>query len=699
MKMADVRIGRKLFGSFALVVIIFLFVTSYQIYQMGFLGGLQNQGAQRMEDATAIYGVMDDLDEIYPMVADAIINRELDQTRKELAENKKKVKENVTKVNALADTAQEKNFAREFSSGYVGYIDFFENRMLPLLEGGKVALEKRLREALLIKDIALHVEAVYTVIADAVINRDLESSRKEFERIKAQTLKDVQDVKGLVDTAEEKAAAEKFEAVYLNYLGLFDQKMLPLLSQGDKADWSEIRQLDGEIDSLRRAAVQLLGQINKSLENEALAANENEKKIRELDGQIDAIRDRTAVPLLKMVDSLNKETRAGDELYDATSRSVLIVSIVITALGIIIALILAGLITRAITRPLSTGVAVADKLSQGDLTGEIQAPGRDETGQLLAAMQKMVQSLKEVVASVQDAAEAVAAGSQEVSSSSQQLSQGATEQAAAAEESSASMEEMGSSISQNADNAQQTERIAAKAANDARESGQAVKETVAAMKEIAERISIIEEIARQTDLLALNAAIEAARAGEHGKGFAVVASEVRKLSERSQTAAGEIRKLSAGSVQVAERAGELLTRLVPDIQNTAQLVQEINAASSEQNTGAQQINGALQQLDQVIQQNSAAAEEMASTAEELAKQSEIMLKSMAFFHVGDGRAQAIRTALKPAVKALLPKKTAALEADAQGKMRAVATRPAGVAINLGETETKADHLDSEFERF
>ncbi len=174
---------------------------------------------------------------------------------------------------------------------------------------------------------------------------------------------------------------------------------------------------------------------------------------------------------------------------------------------------------------------------------------------------------------------------------------------------------MVSNIKQNADNAQQTEKIALKAAHDAKEGGSAVTETVSAMKEIANKISIIEEIARQTNLLALNAAIEAARAGEHGKGFAVVASEVRKLAERSQVAAGEINRLSATSVQIAEKAGEMLTRIVPDIQKTAELVSEINAASAEQNTGAEQINKAIQQLDQVIQQNASVAEEMASTTE------------------------------------------------------------------------------------
>ena len=254
---------------------------------------------------------------------------------------------------------------------------------------------------------------------------------------------------------------------------------------------------------------------------------------------------------------------------------------------------------------LKAAAHVAASISNGDLT--VEAKVRSENDALGQALAKMLENLRKTVSEVACAAGNVATGSEEMSSTAQQLSQGATEQAAAAEESSSSMEEMASSVQQNADNARQTDKLASKAALDARASGEAVVRTVQAMNQVAEKISIIEEIARKTDLLALNAAVEAARAGEHGKGFAVVASEVRKLAERSQVAAAEITRLTVEGVQTAEGAGQLLGKLVPDIQRTAELVREIAAGSVEQSNGTAQVNKAIQQLDQVIQQNSAAS--------------------------------------------------------------------------------------------
>ncbi len=329
------------------------------------------------------------------------------------------------------------------------------------------------------------------------------------------------------------------------------------------------------------------------------------------------------------------------------SSNIMIIGLILAA---IFGITIAFFITRAITKPIFMGVKFAETVANGDLSQRLDITQKDEIGQLATALNNMVDKLKEVVANVQSAADNVASGSQELSASSEEMSQGSTEQAAAAEEASSSMEQMAANIRQNADNALQTEKIASKSAEDAKKGGESVAKTLAAMKEIASKISIIEEIARQTNLLALNAAIEAARAGEHGKGFAVVAAEVRKLAERSQHAAAEISELSGSSVEIAEQAGKMLSEMVPDIQRTAELVQEISAASKEQDTGAEQVNQAIMQLDQVIQQNASASEEMASTSEELSSQAEQLQDTIAFFKVDTKAGSKVRHAPQPMAK-------------------------------------------------
>ncbi len=338
--------------------------------------------------------------------------------------------------------------------------------------------------------------------------------------------------------------------------------------------------------------------------------------------------------LRKTTETAKEKILSEDQMIKNAVATRVVVSTV-SVIAVILGTLLGIAITKSITRPLRKSVDFTRAVAAGDLHDHLDINQNDEVGQLAGALNSMVSTLRNVVANVRSASDNVAEGSRELTDRSSLMSQGATEQAASAEEASSSIEEMNATIRQNSDNAQQTEKIALKSAADAAESGDTVANTVNAMKEIAQKTSIIEEIARQTNVLALNAAIEAARAGEHGRGFAVVAAEVRKLAERSQTAAAEISRLTVTSVAVAERSGAMLAKLVPDIQKTSQLVQEINAASREQTTGADQINNAIQQLNQVIQQNAGSSEEMAATAEELSAQAEQLRDAIAFFRVDE----------------------------------------------------------------
>ncbi|MGO9486035.1 MAG: methyl-accepting chemotaxis protein [Rhodomicrobium sp.] len=362
-----------------------------------------------------------------------------------------------------------------------------------------------------------------------------------------------------------------------------------------------------------------------------------------------------------------------------------------------------GLAMQRMTGNLRETAKVADAIAQGNLT--VDAKPLSDKDMLGTSLKRMVEKLRTIVGDALSASENVSSGSQEMSASSEQLSSGATEQAAAAEEASSSMEKMAAIIKQNADNASQTEKIARQSAADAESSGQAVARAVQAMQTIAEKITIVQEIARQTDLLALNAAVEAARAGEHGKGFAVVASEVRKLAERSQTAAQEIGTLSGQTASVAQQAGEMLTRLVPDIKKTAQLVEEISAACREQDMGASQVSLAIQQLDQVIQQNAAASEQMSATSEELAGQAEHLQESIAFFNIGGetggrrsaaNRTQAMQAAPKVHVGHLAVGKPIKAAKRAPAPARSAQRNGAGIPIDLVNGH---DEHDANFERY
>jgi len=409
----------------------------------------------------------------------------------------------------------------------------------------------------------------------------------------------------------------------------------------------------------------------------------------------------------------NTKRQMAEQAVESTQQGQQAQFLLLTLIGIslVVAIGAAIWISLNISRALGRAVGLAGAVAGGDLNQTITVSSNDEIGDLIKSLNVMVEKLKQIVAEALTAAQNVSAGSQELSASAEQLSQGATEQASSAEEASSSMEEMAANVKQNADNANQTEKIAAQSARDAEASGAAVGRAVQAMQTIAEKITIVQEIARQTDLLALNAAVEAARAGEHGKGFAVVASEVRKLAERSQAAAAEIGTLSTDTVKVAQEAGDMLAKLVPDIKKTAELVVEITAACREQDVGSAQINQAIQQLDKVGQQNASASEEVSSTSEELASQAEQLQSTISFFRIDHG-AEAKAAAPAPAqidrAVSQLKAKAASMAAVNRGahKASAAPAKPAprrkvvngsggGFAFDMHDG---GDERDAEFQR-
>lgn len=569
-----------------------------------------------------------------------------------------------------------------------------------------------------------------------------QSLKKDSDRIQAELNAAMEDKMSKADDAD------KIAKIYLEVrknekevIISFDQKYVDAVKNGMQKIMELIQALKGRF-KLEKNIIQ----IDAAIADLTIYQKEYAKYI--------ALMEEQKKAEVVMVENGREATRICDETSQGQknkmqheSRNANIFMFTFAGIAVAMGLLIATWVSLNIKNSLAKAVQVADQVAQGNLTQKIEVDSQDEVGNLLKSMQKMlanlketadttdlvskgdltvkvnilsdkdilgnaiarmVQKLKEIIGNVKEASDNVAAGSRELSVSSEEMSQGATEQASSAEEASSSMEEMAANIKQNADNAVQTEKIALKSAEDAESGGKAVSKTVAAMRDIAKKISIIEEIARQTDLLALNAAIEAARAGEHGKGFAVVASEVRKLAERSQTAAGEISQLSMNSVDIAEKAGEMLARIVPDIQKTAELVQEISAASNEQNTGADQINKAIQQLDQVIQQNASVSEEMASTAEELSGQAEMLQESIAYFKLDVHNAAAIKKLQKK--ESSLPKTLSHEQLHLIQKIRTKSISElqdsvekempgSGVILHMDNQKGNGEDPDSEFEKF
>ena len=774
-------LAKKLCLGIAAIIVLFSAVSIFQIERTRLLGTLQDEGAKGASTAIALQEVQVRVESLAGIIGDAVINRDLVKSLKELQEAKAAAEKDIAFVRQIAATDEERKSAEEFGARYREYLSTYETRQLPELAKGEAASMAKIRRT------------------DAQIDLMREATAAKLQKLADSLKKEAQARDALYDgvrdaTVKVSVAVTGLAVLFAVCFALALIRNVSGLLGGDPAYVTEIARMVAsgdvsmEIDTVGKRPdslivamqsmvtsvkylIQDIGTLSEAALEGQLAtradASRHQGAFQDIVSGVNATLDAVIGPLnvaAEYVDRIAKgdlppritDRYQGDfnEIKENLNNCIDILNNLQSEADKVVQAAADGRLDQRadaslfvggwrqlvqgmndmvvnIVGPLMMTADYVERISRGEMPpviseqykgeynlikgnlnklleatsrialaarevadGNLMVDLKERSGddELMHALSDMVARLTEVVADVRSAADNVAVGSDELAANAQSMSGGATQQAAAAEEASSSMEEMSSNIRQNADNAQATELIAVKSAENAREGGQAVAETVQAMKTIAGKISIIEEIARQTNMLALNAAIEAARAGEHGKGFAVVASEVRKLAERSQHAAGEISELSVSSVEVAEKAGAMLAGILPDIQKTADLVQEINASSREQDTGAQQINKAIQQLDQVIQQNASASEEMAATAEELSSQSAQLQSTIAFFRIddqpaaGQRRLAGGRLPAKQGVKQE-PKGVRTAKALPQGK------RMSGHDLQLG------DRGDADFEKF
>ncbi|HEB30966.1 MAG TPA: hypothetical protein ENI15_08850 [Spirochaetes bacterium] len=422
--MRNLKIGAKLVLGFLSVVVIFGGIAIYQITTLGRLAALQDEGAQRAKDAIALNDVKINLASVYPVIADAIINRDLEATVKDFESIKEVAEQDIAAVKELADTDEERRQADVVKKEYNSYLDTFESRMLPILEEIGDASQRAV-DALAIKEVEIRAGDVYTLMADAVINRNITQTREDFARLKNEVKKDIAKVHELADTDEERVLAETFEEQYNKYLDVFEDRMLPVLAQGQSADMKKIRALDEEIDSLRESTLGPLYKISESLEQEGIEAAAGEREIVELDGELDNLREAALAPLTIIEESLEAENAEADEQFDAIGAQTTLLAIIVSIIAVVIAIAVAFMITRGITAALRQVADMGAEVASGG--EEISAT----TQQISSGAQNQASTLEETSAAIE-----------ELSASVEQVSGHAQSQTAAVEQSSASMDKV-----------------------------------------------------------------------------------------------------------------------------------------------------------------------------------------------------------------------------------------------------------------